>query len=471
MPKTVADVMTMLQEHAVQFVDLRFTDTRGKEQHVTVPASAFDPDKFNAGHPFDGSSIAGWKGIEASDMLLMPDPETANLDPFFEAPTLILTCDVLEPGDGKPYERDPRSIARRAEAYLKGSGIGDTAYFGPEPEFFVFDSVRWQSGLSGCFVEIDSEEGAWSSAKTFQHGNAGHRPGVKGGYFPVPPVDSFQDMRSEMCLLIESLGIPVELHHHEVATAGQMELGTRFSTLVQRADWLQLQKYVIHNVAHSHGKTATFMPKPIVGDNGSGMHVHQSIWKDGRNLFAGTGYAGLSETALYYIGGIIRHARALNALTNPGTNSYKRLVPHFEAPVKLAYSGRNRSASIRIPYVANAKGRRIEVRFPDPTANPYLAFAAMMMAGLDGIQNRIHPGEPLDKDLYHLPPEEDAQIPTVCHSLDQALEHLDRDRAFLTQGGVFSDATIDAYIELKMAEVTRFRMTTHPIEFDMYYSL
>ena len=471
MTKTVKDVMQMVQDAGIQFVDLRFTDTRGKEQHVTVPASALDEDKFGVGHPFDGSSIAGWKGIEASDMLLMPDPATANVDPFYEAPTLILTCDVLEPGDGLPYERDPRSLARRAEAYLKGSGFGDTAYFGPEPEFFVFDSVRWQAGLSGCMVEIDSEEGAWNSGRAYGHGNSGHRPAVKGGYFPVPPVDSFQDLRSEMCLHLEALGVPVELHHHEVGTAGQMELGTRFSTLVQRADWLQLQKYVIHNVAHAHGKTATFMPKPIVGDNGSGMHVHQSVWKDGHNLFAGHGYAGLSQFALHYIGGIIRHARALNALTNPGTNSYRRLVPHFEAPVKLAYSSRNRSASIRIPYVANPNGRRVEVRFPDPTANPYLAFAAMLMAGLDGVQNRIDPGEPLDKDLYHLPPEEDAQIPTVCHSLEQALEHLDRDRGFLTQGGVFSDAMIDAYIELKMAEVTRLRLTTHPIEFDMYYSL
>jgi len=471
MSHTAADVMTMIQEQNIRYIDLRFTDTRGKEQHVTVPVSAFDEDKFSSGHPFDGSSIAGWKGIQASDMLLLPDPATANVDPFFDDPTLILTCDVLEPGDGKPYDRDPRSLARRAEAYLKSSGIGDTAYFGPEPEFFVFDGVRWQADMSGCFVKIDSEEAAWNTGTAYEQGNHGHRPGVKGGYFPVPPVDSFQNMRSQMCTLLESLGIPVEVHHHEVATAGQMELGTKFSTLVQRADWLQLQKYVIHNVAHAHGKTATFMPKPIVGDNGSGMHVHQSVWKDGRNLFAGDGYAGLSEFALYYIGGIIKHARALNAITNPGTNSYKRLVPGFEAPVKLAYSARNRSASIRIPYVANPKGRRIEVRFPDPTANPYLAFSALLMAGLDGVENRIHPGEAMDKDLYHLPPEEDALIPTVCHSLDQALEHLDKDRGFLTKNGVFSDAMIDAYLELKMAEVTRFRMTTHPIEFDMYYSL
>ncbi|HNT37849.1 MAG TPA: type I glutamate--ammonia ligase [Rubrivivax sp.] len=471
MSKTVADVMKMMEENEVKFVDFRFTDTRGKEQHVTVPVSHVDEDKFTAGHAFDGSSIAGWKGIEASDMLLMPDPNTANIDPFFDEPTLILTCDVLEPGDGKPYERDPRSLARRAEAYLKSSGIGDVAYFGPEPEFFIFDQVQWNVDMSGCFVSIGSEEAPWSSGAAIEGGNKGHRPGVKGGYFPVPPVDTFHDMRSEMCLVLESLGIPVEVHHHEVAGQGQNEIGTKFSTLVQRADWLQLQKYVIHNVAHSYGKTATFMPKPVVGDNGSGMHVHQSIWKDGKNLFAGDGYSGLSEFALFYIGGIIKHARALNAITNPGTNSYKRLVPGFEAPVKLAYSSRNRSASIRIPYVANPKGRRIEARFPDPLMNPYLGFAALLMAGLDGVENRIHPGDAATKDLYHLPPEEDAKIPTVCHSLEQALEYLDRDRAFLTKGGVFTDGYIDAYIDLKMQEVTRMRMTTHPLEFEMYYSL
>ena len=471
MAKTVADVLKLVKENEVKFVDFRFTDTRGKEQHVTVPVSHFDEDKFISGHAFDGSSIAGWKGIEASDMQLMPDPNTANIDPFFEETTLILTCDVVDPSDGKPYERDPRSLAKRAEAYMKASGLGDTAYFGPEPEFFVFDSVRWKNDMSGCFVKIGSEEAAWNTGKEYEHGNTGHRPAVKGGYFPVPPVDSFQDMRSEMCLVLESLGIPVEVHHHEVATAGQMELGTRFSTLVQRADWVQLQKYVIHNVAHAYGKTATFMPKPIVGDNGSGMHVHQSVWKDGKNLFAGDGYAGLSDFALHYIGGIIKHARALNAITNPGTNSYKRLVPGFEAPVKLAYSAKNRSASIRIPFVASPKGRRVEARFPDPLMNPYLGFAALLMAGLDGVENKIHPGEAATKDLYHLPPEEDALIPTVCHSLDQALDCLDADRAFLTKGGVFTDSYIDAYIELKMQEVTRMRMATHPAEFDMYYSL
>jgi len=384
----------------------------------------------------------------------------------------VLTCDVIEPSDGKGYDRDPRSIAKRAEDYLKSTGLGDTAYFGPEPEFFVFDGIRWGSDMQGCFVKIESEEAPWSSGAEFEGGNTGHRPGKKGGYFPVSPVDTFQDMRSEMCLILENyMGIPVEVHHHEVAGQGQSELGTKFSTLTQRADWTIWQKYVVQNVAHSYGKTATFMPKPVVGDNGSGMHVHQSVWKNGENLFAGNGYAGLSEFALYYIGGIIKHARALNAITNPGTNSYKRLVPGFEAPVKLAYSARNRSASIRIPHVANPKGRRIETRFPDPLANPYLAFSALLMAGLDGVQNKIHPGEAADKNLYDLPPEEDAKIPTVCHSLDQALECLDKDREFLTRGGVFTNSMLDAYISLKMEEVTKFRMTTHPIEFEMYYSL
>jgi glutamine synthetase len=471
MSKTVADVLNLIKEQGIKFVDLRFTDTRGKEQHVGVPISHFDADKFESGHAFDGSSIAGWKGIQASDMLLVPDPDSVYVDPFFDEPTIVLTCDVVEPSDGKGYDRDPRSIGKRAEAYLKSSGIGDAAYFGPEPEFFIFDSVEWKIDMSGCFVKINSEEAAWASGEKYDGGNTGHRPVVKGGYFPVPPVDSLNDIRAAMCIALEEIGIPVEVHHHEVATAGQCELGTRFNTLVKRADWTQTQKYVTHNVAHQYGKTATFMPKPIVGDNGSGMHVHQSIWKDGKNLFAGNGYAGLSEMALYYIGGIIKHAKALNAITNPGTNSYKRLVPHYEAPVKLAYSAKNRSASIRIPHVANDKGRRIETRFPDPTANPYLCFAALMMAGLDGIQNKIHPGDPADKNLYDLPPEEDAKIPTVCSSLDEALAHLDKDREFLTRGGVFSNDFIDAFIELKMEEVNRIRMTTHPVEFEMYYSI
>ena len=469
--KTVADVMKLVKEKECTFVDFRFVDTKGKEQHTTVPISHFDEDKFESGHAFDGSSIAGWKGIEASDMLLMPDPTACYIDPFYEESTLVITCDVIEPSDGKGYDRDPRSIAKRAEAYLKSTGLGDAAYFGPEPEFFIFDGVRWGADMQGCFVKIDSEEAPWSSAAEIEGGNTGHRPGKKGGYFPVAPVDTFHDMRSEMCLILESLGIPVEVHHHEVAGQGQNELGTKFSTLTQRADWTIWQKYVIQNVAHAYGKTATFMPKPVVGDNGYGMHVHQSVWKNGENLFAGNGYAGLSEFALYYIGGIIKHAKALNAITNPGTNSYKRLVPGFEAPVKLAYSARNRSASIRIPHVSSPKGRRIETRFPDPLANPYLAFSALLMAGLDGVQNKIHPGEAADKNLYDLPPEEDAKIPTVCASLEEALEALKKDHEFLTRGGVFTESMIDAYINLKMEDVTRFRMTTHPIEFDMYYSL
>jgi glutamine synthetase len=467
----VADVLKLIKDNEVKFVDLRFTDTRGKEQHVSIPARIVSEAWFEGGHAFDGSSIAGWKGIQASDMMLMPDPETANLDPFMDEPTMIITCDVVEPADGKGYDRCPRSIAKRAEAYMKSTGIADTAYFGPEPEFFIFDSVTWHTDMSGASVKIESEEAAWSSSEKFEGGNMGHRPGVKGGYFPVPPVDSLQDIRSAMCLAMEEMGVEVEVHHHEVATAGQCEIGTKFNTLVTRADWTQILKYVVHNVAHAYGKTATFMPKPIVGDNGSGMHCHQSLWKGGQNLFSGNGYGGLSELALYYIGGIIKHAKALNAITNPGTNSYKRLVPGFEAPVMLAYSARNRSASIRIPHVTSPKARRIEVRFPDPSANPYLAFSAMMMAGLDGIQNKIHPGDAMDKNLYDLPPEEEANIPKVCHSLEMALDALDKDRDFLTRGGVFSNDMIDAYIDLKMEEVTRFRMTTHPVEFEMYYSL
>jgi glutamine synthetase len=468
---SASDVLKMMKDNEVKFVDFRFTDTQGKEQHVSVPSHMVDEDTFTDGKMFDGSSIAGWKGIEASDMILMPEAETAVMDPFSDENSLILTCDVLEPSTGQGYERDPRSLAKRAEAYLKSTGIADTAFFGPEPEFFILDDVRWGANMAGCFVKIDSEEAEWNSERVYQDGNMGHRPGVKGGYFPVPPVDSLHDIRAAMCLAMEEMGVTVEVHHHEVATAGQCEIGTLFNTLVKRADWNQRMKYVVHNVAHAYGKTATFMPKPMVGDNGSGMHVHQSLAKDGQNLFAGNEYGGLSETALFYIGGIIKHARSLNAITNPSTNSYKRLVPGFEAPVLLAYSARNRSASIRIPYVSNPKGRRIEVRFPDPMANPYLAFTAMMMAGLDGIQNKIHPGDAMDKNLYDLPPEELKDIPTVCHALDQALESLNKDRAYLTAGGVFTDDLIDAYIELKMADITRLRMTTHPIEFDMYYSM
>jgi len=395
-----ADVLKLIKDKEVKFVDLRFTDTRGKEQHVSVPANHFTDDKFESGHAFDGSSIAGWKGIEASDMLLMPDADSARLDPFTDEPVLNISCDVIEPSDMKGYERDPRSLAKRAEAYLKSSGLGDTAYFGPEPEFFIFDSVTWHVDMSGSHVKIRSEEAPWSSQEEYEGGNLAHRAPVKGGYFPVAPVDSLQDIRNAICLALEQQGVEVEVHHHEVAAPGQGEIGTRYNTLVKRADWMQILKYTVWMTAASYGKTATFMPKPIVGDNGSGMHCHQSVWKGGKNLFAGNGYAGLSDFALHYIGGIIKHARALNAITNPGTNSYKRLVPGFEAPINLAYSARNRSAACRIPYVANPNGRRVEVRFPDPTANPYLAFAAMLMAGLDGVQNKISPGDPLDKNLY-----------------------------------------------------------------------
>ena len=465
------DVLKMIKEHEVRYVDLRFCDTKGKEQHVTIPASTVDEDMFEEGKMFDGSSIAGWKHINESDMILMPDASTAVLDPFFDDVTLVLRCDIIEPADMKGYERDPRSIAQRAEAYMKSTGIADTALFGPENEFFVFDDVRWGASMAGSFYKVDSEEAGWNSEKVYEDGNIGHRPGTKGGYFPVPPVDSFQDLRSAMCNTLEDMGMVVEVHHHEVATAGQCEIGVKFGTLIKKADEVLILKYVVHNVAHAFGKTATFMPKPLVGDNGSGMHVHQSLAKDGKNLFTGDLYGGLSETALYYIGGIIKHAKALNAFCNASTNSYKRLVPGFEAPVMLAYSARNRSASIRVPYVQNPKARRIEVRFPDSTANPYLAFSAMLMAGLDGIQNKIHPGDAMDKDLYDLPPEEEKAIPQVCHSFDMALEALDQDREFLTRGGVFTDDMIDAYIGLKMEEVTRLRMSTHPVEYDMYYSL
>ncbi len=465
------EAMKFIKDNEAKFVDFRFTDTRGKEQHVSVPVTEINEEMFEEGKMFDGSSIAGWKGINESDMILMPDASTVVLDPFTDDAQVNVRCDILEPSTMEGYERDPRSVGKRAEAYLQSTGIADEAFFGPEPEFFVLDDVRWSADMSGCSVKIDSSEAHWNSERVYEDGNIGHRPTVKGGYFPVPPVDSLHDIRAAMCLVMEEMGVPVEVHHHEVATAGQCEIGTRFSTLVKRADWVQIQKYVTFNVAHAYGKTATFMPKPIVGDNGSGMHVHMSLAKGGENIFAGDQYGGLSETALYYIGGIIKHARALNAFTNASTNSYKRLVPGFEAPVMLAYSARNRSASIRIPWVASPKGRRVEVRFPDPTANPYLAFAAMMMAGLDGIQNKIHPGDAADKDLYDLPAEEALAIPTVCHSLDQALDALDADRAFLTAGGVFTDDLIDGYINLKMEEVTRMRMTTHPVEFDMYYSL
>ncbi|MFZ5724463.1 MAG: type I glutamate--ammonia ligase [Pseudomonadota bacterium] len=467
--------LQLIKDHEAKWVDIRFTDTRGKEQHVTFPASAIDESTFETGVMFDGSSIAGWKGIEASDMILKLNDETSYLDPFYEDTTVVVTCNIIEPSTMQVYERDPRSIAMKAEQYLKSTGIADTCYFGPEPEFFIFDGVKWRSEMGGQSYSIHSDEAAWEvhgdqAGGETGRGHGGHRPTVKGGYFPVPPVDSLHDIRAAMCNTMQAVGLVVELHHHEVANAGQCEIGVKFNTLVRKADEIQQLKYIVHNVAAAYGKTATFMPKPLIGDNGSGMHCHQSLWKDGKNLFSGDGYAGLSETALYYIGGIIKHAKALNAFTNPLTNSYKRLVPGFEAPVMLAYSSRNRSASIRIPYVANPKARRIEVRFPDPGCNPYLGFAAMMMAGLDGIQNKIHPGDPASKDLYHLPPEESAKIPTVCHSLEMALDELKKDSAFLLKGGVFTQEMLDAYIELKMNDVTRLRMTPHPIEFDMYYS-
>ena len=464
------DVLKTISDQDIKYVDLRFTDTRGKEQHVTIPSGVVNASFFKEGKMFDGSSIAGWKPIDESDMVLMPDTSTALVDPFFADATLTLRCDVLEPATMEGYGRDPRSVAHRAEDYLKASGIADTAYFGPEPEFFVFDDVRWDDSISGTFFEISSEEGAWSSTRPFEESNIGHRPGIKGGYFPVPPVDSLQDMRSAMCTTLEEMGVKVEVHHHEVGTAGQCEIGTRFDTLVKRADMNQILKYVVHNVAHNYGKTATFMPKPLVGDNGSGMHVHQSLMKGGENLFAGNGYAGLSETALFYIGGILKHARALNAFANATTNSYKRLVPGFEAPVLLVYSARNRSAAVRIPVVPSPQAIRAEVRFGDAGGNSYLTFASMLMAGLDGIKNKIHPGEPVNKNLYDLSPEEEKAIPTVAVALPMALEALDQDRAFLTEGGVFNDDMIDGYIELKAEEVTRLRAATHPVEFEMYYS-
>ncbi len=468
---SVENVFALIQENEVKFVDLRFTDTKGKEQHISIPSHQIDSDFFEEGKMFDGSSVAGWKGINESDMVMMPDAASAVLDPFTEDSTLNIRCDILEPATMQGYDRDPRSIAKRAEDFLRSTGIADTVLVGPEPEFFLFDDVRFHTDMSGSFYKIDDVEASWNSGTKMEGGNKGHRPGVKGGYFPVAPVDSSQDIRSAMCLIMEEMGLVVEAHHHEVATAGQNEIATRFNTLTTKADEIQIYKYVVHNVAHAFGKTATFMPKPLVGDNGSGMHVHQSLAKDGVNLFSGDKYGGLSEMALYYIGGIIKHARAINAFANPTTNSYKRLVPGYEAPVMLAYSARNRSASIRIPVVPSPKARRIEVRFPDPAANPYLSFAAMLMAGIDGIQNKIHPGEAMDKDLYDLPAEEAAEIPKVAESLQQALQALDEDREFLTSGGVFSDDFINSYIDLKSQDIERLNMTTHPVEFELYYSV
>lgn len=466
MPK---NIIKTLQDEDIGYVDLRFTDPRGKMQHVTMDANEVNEDFFEDGVMFDGSSISGWKAINESDMVLMPDPSTAKLDPFYQAPTMTLFCDILEPGTMTPYDRDPRSTAKRAEAYVKASGVGDTAYFGPEAEFFVFDDVRYNTSTHNTGYAVDSTELPANTGTEYEFGNMGHRPQSGGGYFPVGPVDSGQDLRTEMLEVMNELGLAPEKHHHEVAPA-QHELGMKFNTLVQMADNLQLYKYIVHNVAASFGKTATFMPKPCVGENGSGMHVHQSIWKDGKPLFAGNKYADLSETCLYYIGGIIKHARAINAFANATTNSYKRLVPGFEAPVLLAYSARNRSASVRIPYSASMNGKRLEVRFPDASGNPYLTFTALLMAGLDGIANKIHPGDPMDKDLYDLPPEELKDIPTVCGNLREALEALREDHAFLLKGNVMTKDQVDAYIKLKMEEVLRFEMHPHPVEFDMYYS-
>ena len=463
-------ILKKIKDENIEYVDLRFTDTKGKLQHVTFDKSMVDADFFEDGQMFDGSSISGWKAINESDMVLKPDVAGAFVDPFFQEPTLAVFCDIYDPISGEPYNRDPRTTAKKAETYMAASGVGDTAYFGPEAEFFVFDDVRWKTAQNETGYVLDSEEGPYNSGTMMEGGNLGHRPGPKGGYFPVPPIDSAQDMRTEMLAVMRELGLEPEKHHHEVAPS-QHELGMKFSTLVNMADRMQLYKYIVHNVAASYGKTATFMPKPVYGDNGSGMHVHQSIWKNGKPLFAGDKYADLSEMCLYYIGGIIKHARAINAFANPTTNSYKRLVPGYEAPVLLAYSARNRSASIRIPYVGSPKGKRIEARFPDPAGNPYLTFTALLMAGLDGIANKIHPGEAMDKDLYDLPPEELKDIPTVSGSLREALANLDADRDFLKKGGVMDDDQIDAYIALKMEEVSRIEHHPHPVEFELYYKV
>jgi len=472
MSDAIKKVFDLVKENECEFVDVRFTDTKGKWQHVTFPIHTLNEENFEEGFAFDGSSIAGWCDINNSDMALIPDPESARIDPFFEACTLVLVAQVIDPLTGQDYNRCPRQVAQRALSYIRSAGIADTVYFGPELEFFVFDGMRYRNEMGGCSYEIASEEAAWNSNESYEGGNnSGHRPKVKGGYFPVPPVDSLHEIRNDMSLVMTDLGINMECHHHEVATAGQCELAMKFGELIDIADRAQWYKYVVHNVADAHGKTATFMPKPIFNDNGTAMHVHQSIWKDGTNLFAGDKYANLSQEAMWYIGGIIKHARALNAFSNASTNSYKRLVPGFEAPVKLAYSNRNRSASIRIPVVNSAPARRIEVRFPDSSGNPYLTFTAMLMAGLDGVANKIDPGEAADKNLYDLPPEEDAAIPTVCHSLDQALEALSADRDFLKVGRVMDDDMIDAYIALKMEEVNELRMRPHPIEMEMYYSV
>ena len=466
----IASVLELIKQQNAEYVSFRFTDPRGKWHHLSYHASAVDEDLLTNGVMFDGSSIAGWKDIDESDMLLKPRGETAVIDPFVDKSTIILICDVKEPRTGEHYGRGPRGVAKRAEEYLIETGIGDTAYFGPEAEFFVFDSVRFRVEQNRAFYEIDSKEGPYNSDKEYDEGNLGHRPRAKGGYFPVAPVDHGTDMRDEMLSVLVAMGVKVEKHHHEVAPS-QHELGVRFNTLVRCADDLQKYKYVVHNVAEAFGKTATFMPKPVMYDNGSGMHVHQSIWKDGDPVFAGNGYDGLSDTALYYIGGIIKHARALNAFTNASTNSYKRLVPGYEAPVFLCYASSNRSAACRVPHVEGPSGKRVEVRFPDPSGNPYLAFASMLMAGLDGIENQIHPGDPMERNLYEMSEDEIQELPTVCRSLREACRALDRDRDFLTKSGVFTDDMIDGYLHLKREELHAFETTTHPLEFEMYFSV
>jgi glutamine synthetase len=463
------DIVKKIKDEGIEWVDLRFTDPKGKWQHLQMCAGVMDEDALDEGLMFDGSSIEGWKAINESDMILKPDLDAVYPDPFSATPMLAICCDIVEPSDGQLYSRDPRSTAKRAEAYLKSTGIGDTVFVGPEPEFFMFDDVRFEDGYAGSGFAIDDIELPTNTGKEYEAGNLGHRPRAKGGYFPVPPVDSCMDIRAEMVSTMLEMGLPMDKHHHEVAAA-QHELGITFGELVTTADRIQVYKYVVQQVAHAYGKTATFMPKPIKEDNGSGMHTHMSIWKDGKNTFAGNGYAGLSDTCLYYIGGVIKHAKAINAFSNPTTNSYKRLVPGFEAPVLLAYSARNRSASCRIPYGAGDKAKRVEFRFPDPLANPYLSAAALLMAGIDGIQNKIHPGEAMDKNLYDLPPAELAEVPTVCGSLREALESLEADHEFLLKGDVFSKDQIDAYAELKWEEVSRFETTPSPVEYDMYYS-
>ncbi|ENY83063.1 type I glutamate--ammonia ligase [Sphingopyxis sp. MC1] len=463
------DIIARIKDNDIEWVDLRFTDPKGKWQHLTMCAGVIDEDALEDGLMFDGSSIEGWKAINESDMILKPDLEAVYDDPFSATPMLVMFCDIVEPSTGEGYARDPRTTAKRAEAYVASTGIGDTVYVGPEAEFFMFDDVRFETGYNKSGFEIDDIELPTNTGRAYEGGNLGHRPRAKGGYFPVAPVDSAVDIRAEMVSTMLEMGLPCDKHHHEVAAA-QHELGLTFGTLTQTADRMQIYKYVVHQVAHAYGKTATFMPKPIKDDNGSGMHTHISIWEKGKPLFAGNGYAGLSDMCLYFIGGVIKHAKALNAFTNPTTNSYKRLVPGFEAPVLLAYSSRNRSASCRIPYGAGAKAKRVEFRFPDAMANPYLCYSALLMAGLDGIQNKIHPGDAMDKNLYDLPPEELAEVPTVCGSLREALDSLTADHDFLLKGDVFSKDQIEAYIELKWAEVYNFEQTPSPVEFDMYYS-